>query len=91
MERNFRNDLSPEKERRKALEDKIDRLKFELRHLKSQLFRFDNIRHDSKQIEFLTGLTRKSWDCLWQFLEPSEENILMQHTFRYKGGCWQTQ
>ena len=77
VERNLRNDLSAEREKRKALEDEIDRLKFELRHLKSQLSRFDNIRDDSKQLEFLTGLTRKSWDCLWQFLEPSEENILM--------------
>ena len=27
-------------------------------------------------LKFYTGLTREYWDVLWQFLEPSDENIL---------------
>ena len=72
--------LRKEKRGKPAPEDEIERLKFELRHVKSQLFRFENIRDQSNQLEFLTGQTRKSWNCLWQFLKPSEENILNMHS-----------
>ena len=46
-------------------------------HLQSQLFRFDNVNGDSKQLEFLTGLNGDTWDRLLRFLGVrSQHNVL---------------
>ena len=41
------------------------------------MFRFENIKADSKQLEFLTSLSRETWDCVWYCLEvQSSKDIL---------------
>ena len=54
----------------------IERLKLEVAHLKTQLFRFANVKHNPDELEFLTGLTPTVWRVVWDFLEPSHANVL---------------
>ena len=44
--------------------------------LKSQVFRYANIKSDSAQMLFLTGLSKDMWHALWTYLKPSRENVL---------------
>ena len=53
----------------------IERLKLEVAHLKTQLFRFANVKHNPDELEFLTGLTPTVWRVVWDFLEPSHANV----------------
>ena len=43
----------------------IERLKLEVAHLKTQLFRFANVKHNPDELEFLTGLTPTVWIVVW--------------------------
>lgn len=70
------------KDRAEALQAQIDSLMAEVLLLKSQLFRYDNIKHDGKQLAYLTGLSPGNWDLLWNFLKVSDENILSQSASR---------
>lgn len=63
----------------RELEQTVFLLQQENRILKSQVFRFENVKNDDEQLTFLTGLDRNQWDTLWAFLQPSEENVLSQH------------
>ena len=53
--------------------------------LKSQVFRYDNVKGDPQQPLFLTGLTIGMWDALWEFLKPSPENVLAQKRLTLNG------
>ena len=82
--------LRKEKRGKPAPEDEIQRLKFELRHVKSQLFRFENIRDQSNQLELLTGQTRIKVMELPVAIFEAIARKHSQHALRYKGGCWET-
>ena len=59
----------------KELEHSVSVLTAETRSLKSQIFRFENIKHDGNQLSFLTGLSRDVWDVIWSYLQPSDGNV----------------
>ena len=64
-------------EKNARLEEQVSKLKTEIVAVKSQLFRFEDVKEDSEQLEFLTGLNEETWDCLWQFLDvTSNKDIL---------------
>ena len=50
-------------------------LKAENALLKSQVFRYCNIKADAAELLFLTGLTFETWDALWKFLKATPANI----------------
>jgi len=63
------------------LQEKAEQIKEENMHLGSQLFRYDNIKRDEEQLEFLTGLNKESWDSLWELLGiESNKDIYMYGT-----------
>ena len=37
---------------------------------------YNNIKKDSEPLQFLTGLPSGVWTALWDFFEPSRENVL---------------
>ena len=60
----------------KELEEERTIMKAKEAHLTRQLFRIENMKNDSSQLEYFSGLSRVVWDCVWKFLKPSEDNIL---------------
>ena len=44
--------------------------------MKYQGFRFRNAKTDPDQLMYMTGLTLQIWNTLWEFLEPSLEDVL---------------
>ena len=67
-EQKLQEELKKAKEKNTELEKSLDAMSKEVMHLRSLLFRFDNIKADSKQLEFFTSLSRETWDCVWNFL-----------------------
>ena len=65
------------RERVAELEKTVNALSQDVKLLKTQQFRFDNIKNDSKQLEFFTGLNRETWDCLWGFLGVSSSRDIL--------------
>lgn len=76
---NLRCDLEAANSRILELEQNVKVLTDENRLLRSQIFRFENIQSESDRLSFLTGLNRQTWDSVWAFLQPSEENVLSTH------------
>ena len=62
------------------LEHTVAVLREENRVLRTQVFRFENIKCDSEELSFLTGVNKSTWDVLWDFLKPSDNNVLSAHT-----------
>ena len=63
-----------------ALERTTSDLKRENELLKYEVFRFRNVKTDSDQLMYMTGLTFQIWNTLWEFLEPCERrNIGMRY------------
>lgn len=60
----------------KQLESQVAALQIEVKLLKSQLFRYENIRGNEQEMEFLTGLNTTTWDILWVLLDVSHANVL---------------
>lgn len=60
----------------KEQEAEVARLRRENEMLRSQLFRFENIKNDVTQMKFLTGLTPEIWSSVWSYLKPSQQNLL---------------
>ena len=72
-----KKELELSKKEAAALKETVETLDKNVTHLKSQLFRFGNVKGDSKQLEFLTGLNVEAWDNLWEFLDVrSQKDIL---------------
>ena len=57
------NELGRSEKRVATLEETVAVLRKEIAALQSQLFRFESIARDSKELEFLTGLSKERWDC----------------------------
>ena len=58
------------------METSTSSLRVENDLLKSQVFRYANIKSDSAQMLFLTGLSKDMWHALWTYSKPSRENVL---------------
>lgn len=58
------------------LERQVLSLTADVQHLRSQIFRFVNIRDD--QLEFLTGLSSATWKVLWAFLKAAPGAVLSE-------------
>ena len=43
---------------------------------------YNNIKKDSKPLQFLTGLPSGVWTALWDFFEPTRENVLAEPDLR---------
>ena len=69
-------ELSEARKRIAHLEEANASLRGNLDVLKSQVFRYENIKEDRRQLLFLTGLTPEMWFALWSFIKPSRENII---------------
>ena len=76
-ERKLQDELVLSRERVAELEKTVNALSQDVKLLKTQQFRFDNIKDDSKQLEFFTGLNRETWDCLWGFLGVSSSRDIL--------------
>ena len=72
----LKKDLADSRDREVSLAAQVSSLKEEIRLLKKQLFRFENLKEDSKSFQFNTGLTVRAWDALWAIIKPSAENVL---------------
>ena len=72
----LRLELKEARERIVSLEHASSALLGENKLLKSQVFRYVNVKEDSVQLMYLTDLTIEIWDALWEFLDPSPENVL---------------
>ena len=57
-------------------DETIARLKAENALLQRQIFRFSNVKEDSAQLLFLTGISIDIWDLLWKFLKATRETVL---------------
>ena len=68
--------LDESREREASLNALVSTLREEVKVLKKQVFRFNNLREDSSAFQFNTGLSVTAWDSLWTILKPSPENIL---------------
>ena len=44
--------------------------------LRRQIFCFSNIKDNSSELMFLTGLDTDMWNALWKYLKPSPETVL---------------
>lgn len=64
------------KKRIEELEAANTSLREENARLRSQVFRYDNIKDDGAQLAYLTGLTQDMWRALWQYLKPSRADVL---------------
>ena len=69
-------ELSEARKRIAHLEEANASLRGNLDVLKSQVFRYENIKEDRRQLLFLTGLTPEMRFALWSFIKPSRENII---------------
>ena len=69
-------DLKAAEERIRQLERSLSSAEAENQLLRRQLFRFCNVKKDSAQMLFFTGLDTEMWTALWTFLNPSPETIL---------------
>ena len=61
-------DLADSRDREVSVAAQVSSLKEEVRLLKKQLFRFENLKEDSKFFQFNTGLTVRAWDALWAII-----------------------
>lgn len=68
--------LAASESRSKDLERQVEVLKQENRTLRSQLLRFENVRLDHSQLEYLTGLSKRVWDTVWKFLHVTPTSIV---------------
>lgn len=68
----LRIQLESERKKNVALEMEVQCLKTDMTKLKSQLFRYANVKEDAAQLEFLTGLSPEIWDSVWAVLKPSD-------------------
>ena len=57
----------------------------EVAMLKSQLFKYDNIKDHPEQLAYLTGLSPSNWSLLWKFLKASEINVVSRQASRTLG------
>ena len=60
------------------LKDSVTSLQAEIKLLRSQVFRFRNVKNDHEQLMFLCGLSPEMWSALWMFLEPLPTAILSE-------------
>ena len=67
-EQKLQEELRKAREKNTELEKSLDAMSMEVMHLRSQLIQFDNMKADSKQLEFLTSLNRETWQRVWDFL-----------------------
>ena len=58
------------------LEELVARLRAENDLLKSQVYRFENVKKDDKQLWLCTGLSSTMWTNLLDSLQPSPANML---------------
>ena len=72
----LRMDLKSTMGRITELEELVAQLRAENDLLESQVYRFENVKKDDKQLRFCTGLSSTMWTNLWDFLQPSPANML---------------
>ena len=70
--------LAESERRSQEHELQIEELKKENQLLRSQLFRFENVSKDHAQLEYLTGLSKHTWNVVWKFLRVSPEKLVSQ-------------
>ena len=73
-------ELRQAKEQIKTLEEKVTSLDADVKLLRTQIFRSDNIKRDGQKLMFLTGLNVGMWSALWQFLKPSPTDVISRRS-----------
>ena len=77
----LREELRRREETIRSLSNEVASLKEENAALRNRVISFENLTtadRTGERFEFYTGMTREYWDLLWQYLEPSAENVLSQ-------------
>ena len=84
----LKEELRQAKEQIKTLEEKVTSLDADVKLLRTQIFRFDNIKGDGQKLMFLTGLNVGMWSALWQFLKPSPTDVISRRSAEKEAeGC----
>ena len=68
-------ELAASRARVQSLVEQLDDVRSGVKEAEKQLT-YSNIKKDSEPLQFLTGLPSGVWTALWDFFEPSRENVL---------------
>ena len=68
-------ELAASRARVQSLVEQLDDVRTGVKKAEKQLT-YNNIKKDSEPLQFLTGLPSGVWTALWDFFEPSRENVL---------------